>query len=520
MRYRDGSLAAPPIALCEVQAYAYEAALNGAALLDALARTLREPRGGIMTKDVIALTEQLPDPRTVAAALLSGGPDLRLRTLGEGAVVQLTDGEGHPLVSVESPLLLAVPHEVQRLLGVRVDELGESVWWTEVRATAATDRAQRLASVVAGRLVALLGGVLWPPEAVEEGIGVVDTRGVQVPPAPYPEQPAVDVLTDAAAVLFQDRPVLGLSSWLGNALVSAAAEDRHVQVVTPPHTLLTLPARLALAEVEGRWVVREESGGYYDGLTGVVLGWQGDSFAPVPDSSRETGGTGTAAVFAPVPNPDERQLLVSVRTCHRADEHLLLGGALESAWQHLAGGAPAAWGTAEPVGLPWSRRNLTDFARERAPRPTRLVVVGTPDRPAAAALNILRTADGVEEDITLGVGYGKGEEPPFDALAGLADGLASHHGLRSALFHVRTGRRDVNAPASFETPPIPLALALGAEEARRAGATGDRVPVPQPPRAIGARRSPGRYFCLGEADSPSNWAALRSLLGHLRGQDA
>ncbi|MFI0781144.1 DUF6177 family protein [Streptomyces sp. NPDC021212] len=474
-----------------------------------------------MTKDVVALTLQLPDPRTIAACLLSGGPDLRLQTLGEGAVVQLADGEGHPLVSIESPMLLAVPHEARRLLGVPADQLGESVWWTEVRATAATDQAQRLASVAAGRLVALLGGVLWPSEAVEEGIGVVDTHGVQVPPAPHPEQPAVDVLTDTAAVLFQDRPVLALSSWFGNALLSAAAEERRVQVVTPPHTLLTLPARLALAEVEGRWVVREETGGYYDGLTGAVLRWQGDSFVPVPGSSRETGGTGTAAAFVPVPNPDERQLLLSVRTCHRADEHLLLGGALEAAWQHLTGAAaPAAWGTAEPAGLPWSRRNLTDFARERAPRPTRLVVVGAPDRPAIAATNILRTTDGVEEDINLGVGYGKGEEPPFDALAGLADDLASHHGLRSALVHVRTGRRDVNAPASFETPPIPLALALGAEEVRRTGVGVGKVPVPQPPRAIGARRSPGRYFSLGEADSPSNWAALRSLLGHLRGQDA
>ncbi|WP_030267362.1 DUF6177 family protein [Streptomyces violens] len=473
-----------------------------------------------MTRDVIALTKQLPDARTLAAALLSGGPDLRLQTLGEGAVVQLCDEEGHPLVSVETPMLLAVPHEAQRLLGVRADRLGESVWWTEVRATAATEQAQRLAAVAAGRLVAVLGGVLWPPQVVDEGIGVVDTRDVQAPPPPHPGQPAVDVLTDAAAVVFQDRPVLGLSSWLGNALLSAAAEGREVQVVTPPQTLLTLPARLALAEAQGRWVVREESGGYFDGLTGAVLGWQGDRFAPVPDDSRGSGGSGAAAGFDPVPNPDERQLLLSLRTCHRADEQLVLGGALEAAWQHLTGAAPAAWGTAEPAGLPWSRRNLTDLARERAPRPTRLVVAGAPEHPAIAALQVLRTADGVEEDITLGIGYGKDEAPPFDALTDLADELASHHHLRSALFQVRTGRRDVNAPASFEAPPIPLALALGAEEAHKAaGAGAQKVPLPEPPRAIGARRRPGRYFPLGEVDSPSNWTTLRALLEHLRSQD-
>lgn len=38
IRYRDGRLAAPPIALCEVQAYAYEAARGGAALLRAFGR--------------------------------------------------------------------------------------------------------------------------------------------------------------------------------------------------------------------------------------------------------------------------------------------------------------------------------------------------------------------------------------------------------------------------------------------------------------------------------------------------
>ncbi|TPQ22387.1 amylo-alpha-1,6-glucosidase [Streptomyces sporangiiformans] len=38
IRHRDGRLAAPPIALCEVQAYAYEAARGGAALLRAFGR--------------------------------------------------------------------------------------------------------------------------------------------------------------------------------------------------------------------------------------------------------------------------------------------------------------------------------------------------------------------------------------------------------------------------------------------------------------------------------------------------
>jgi hypothetical protein len=122
-----------------------------------------------MTKDVIALTKQLPDPRSIAAALLSGGPDLRLRTLGEGAVVQLTDDEARPLVSIESPMLLAVPHEAQRLLGVRAEQLGESVWWTEVRA--------RLPRTGRGGLRRWWPGVWWPCWAVCCGRGRPRGRG-------------------------------------------------------------------------------------------------------------------------------------------------------------------------------------------------------------------------------------------------------------------------------------------------------------------------------------------------------
>src|SRR5690606_38719883 len=38
VRFRDGTRAQPPIALCEVQGYAYQAAMDGAALLEAFGR--------------------------------------------------------------------------------------------------------------------------------------------------------------------------------------------------------------------------------------------------------------------------------------------------------------------------------------------------------------------------------------------------------------------------------------------------------------------------------------------------
>lgn len=50
--------------------------------------------------------------------------------------------------------------------------------------------------------------------------------------------------------------------------------------------------------------------------------------------------------------------------------------------------------TAEPVPQPWSRTQLTTSVRGRAPRPTLLITVGHPDRPAQASTRITRTIEG------------------------------------------------------------------------------------------------------------------------------
>ncbi|MDI5970087.1 hypothetical protein POF50_012175 [Streptomyces sp. SL13] len=59
----------------------------------------------------------MPDPRTLAAALAAAGPDLRLRSLGDGSVLQLCDEQGRPLLSVETPIDVRVPGGAVRLLG-------------------------------------------------------------------------------------------------------------------------------------------------------------------------------------------------------------------------------------------------------------------------------------------------------------------------------------------------------------------------------------------------------------------
>ncbi|OKJ03942.1 hypothetical protein AMK18_01800 [Streptomyces sp. CB01249] len=471
-----------------------------------------------MTQDVVALTKRMPDSLSVLAGLLAGGPDLRVGTTGDGAVVQLCDDEGRPLVSVEVPLLIQVPGEAVRLLGAEAAPEGDGPWWwVEARAAAGVDRAEELAGAFAARLTMLLGGRVWPADApgTTGAARPLDVSGITAVPSPAAAQPAVDMLTDKAAVVIQDRPVVPMTSWLTEALRATVESERSLQVVTPPHCTLSLPTRLLLQSTSSRWVVRDERCGYYDGLTGAVLRWQDDAFAP---DRREDGQTPVAEAFTEAGPTGERQLVVSLRTVHRPTADLVLGGALEAAWEALTGAPPAGWGTSEPAGLIWSRRRLTDLAYERAPRPTWLVAVGSPDRPAVATLQVNRTSEGVEEDITLVLGYGSDEHPPLDALPGLADELVTRHGLRTMLCQLGEGRRDLNAPPRFERPPLPYSFTLGSAEVTEVGRdTAARTPLKEAPVRVGPGGRPGYYYALGDGETAEGWTALEQLMRHLRG---
>lgn len=476
-----------------------------------------------MTKDVIALTARMPDPWSVLAGLLSGGPDKLVGTRGEGAVVQLCDTQGRPLVSVEAPLLVAVEGEAERLLGATAPPV--PYWWTEARATTGVAEAEQLAGTFAARLTALVGGSAWPPGAADS-LAVVKTDGaktdgVSVAPVPATAQPAVDVLTEKVAVVIQDRPVVAMTAWLSDAFRAAAETGLGLQIVSPAGTTLSPAVRDSLGGWPSRWIVQDERDGYYDGLTGAVLRWQDGMFAPVssPDATEDDPHTPVAASYQEVTSTGDRQLGLTFRLVHPADDRLVLGGGLETVWRELTGKPPAGWGTAEPANLPWSLRQLTDLAHRRAPEPTWLVVVGSPDRPGLATVRVLRTKAGVEEHVTLAFGYGSGEECPLDALPALAEALATRHHLQSMLVQLRKARRDMAVPARFEGPGVPVAFVLGAEEVR--DLPGDRArhtPLPEPPVPLGPKTRPALYYPLpGDPSDLAGWADFERLMRHLKG---
>ncbi|WP_406371773.1 DUF6177 family protein [Streptomyces sp. NBC_01550] len=471
-----------------------------------------------MTKDVIALTRRMPDPLTVLAGLLSGGPDKLVETVGEDAVVRLCDEEGRPLVSVEAPLLVQVAGEAERLLGATAPAV--PFWWTEARATTGIEEAERLAGTFAARLISLAGGSAWPPEAARS-VAVVKTDGVSVAPTPAAAQPAIDALTDKVAVVIQDRPVVAMTAWLSDAFRATADAELGLQIVTSPGTTLSPAVRNSLTGWPSRWVVQDERDGYYDGLSGAVLRWQNGMFAPVEaaDATPDDPRTPVAASFKEFADTGERQLAISFRTVHPADDRLVLGGALEAVWRELTGNPPAGWGTAEPANLPWSLRQLTDVAHDRSPAPTWVVVVGGPDRPGLATVRISRTTGGVEEDVTLAFGYGAGEEPPVDALPRVAEILATRHHLQSMLIQIRKARRDLAVPPRFEGPGVPVAFVLGAEEVRAMpGDRARRTPLSEPPVQLGPKTRPALYYPLpGDPSDLSGWQDFERLMRHLKG---
>lgn len=505
-----------------------------------------------MTKDVIALTRDMPDPLSVLAGLLAGGPDKLAGTTADDAVVQLCDEEGRPLVSVEAPVFVRVAGEAERLLGAEAPPV--PFWWTEARATTGVEEAEALAGAFAARVASLTGGTVWPARAagslsVVEG-GGAGSGGVSAVPAPAAAQPAVDVLTDKVAVVIQDRPVVAMTAWLSDAFRAAAAAGLGLQIVTPAASGLSPAVRSSLSGWPSRWVVQDERDGYFDGLSGAVLRWQDGMFAAVEaeegeqpeDAAYRGDGDGSAldpgdagdvgdaafgggprgrvaASYREVEPIADRQLALSFRAVHAADDRLVLGGALEALWRELTGAPPAGWGTAEPANTPWSPRQLTDLARDRAPAPTWLVVVGGADRPALATVRVSRTTGGVEEDVTLTLGYGPDEEPPLDALPRAAEVLATRHGLQSMLVQQRMAARDLTVRPRFEGPGVPLGFVLGAEEVRRMpGDRARRTPLSEPPVQLGPAARPALYYPLpGDPSDLSAWRDFERLMRHLKG---
>jgi hypothetical protein len=298
--------------------------------------------------------------------------------------------------------------------------------------------------------------------------------------------PGVDVFTDQAAVVLQERPIVALSSWLADTIATANRTSRLVQLVTPADSRLTLPLEEALRAVGGRWVVRDEQSlRYFDGLRGESLAWSGAAFLP-------TGGNGPVDAAAPS-EVTGGTVRIDVTVIHPATEELQIGRLAELCLSTLTGHGPTGWGTAEPVTQPWNRAELTAYCRQRAPAPSILVLVGSG---AIGMLRVSRRPSGVVERLSLAVG--SEQAPDLPAIDGLAVQLADAQSatVRTMLATLRPGRSDATVGPVFTGWPVPYGVLIGPEPIAEHGAE----------HALAA---PAPHVRLhGPLDRPSCWCRL------------
>ncbi|TCN38029.1 hypothetical protein EV644_110164 [Kribbella orskensis] len=337
-------------------------------------------------------------------------------------------------------------------------------------------------------------------------------------PNPVELSPGIDVRTEKVVVIMQDRPVVGMSAWLVDALAAAESEGLGVQLVTPSTTRLTFAVRTTLfSGRESRWVVTEPGGeGAYDGQGGSRLKWDGQMFAAV--AAGEQDKVDMSPTFVAVDLELPFQLLITARVRYQALESTVVGKAAELLFKELTGDEPAGWGTAEPVTQPWNVGQLTAYCRRRAPKPTWLAVVGGKDgRSATGAVEIHRRPAGLEEVITVAVATPEGLPSPGEVQA-VAEKLADSFSLVSFFAQGARGGTDTNAMPHWTGVPAPMGMAVGNDAlqgdglAKAMDMTGVAEIVPV---KIGPAASPAVWYPIGDGKSQLDWNIYSALLGRL-----
>jgi hypothetical protein len=491
-----------------------------------------------VSRDVIALLTSAPDTFDLGIGMLAAGPHLGVLTDGSG-LLHLCDDDGRQLVAVEGPFELPVPAEAARLLGTELDEVEGPLWWAGLRAPVSWPEAGAAAQRFARELVAERGGRVLDPPAWEGRLpatlphggarfGGSAEAGARLAPRPDGKPanpPLVDVLTERAAVVVTQRPLVWLDEWLYDAAGRYLSAGRLLQIVTAPGARLTMPLRL-LADLPGlTWVVAGP-GGYYDGTGGGRLVCNGLAFAPA------AGATGVAPAFGldlaksrltegrePLASAPGRQVVVTAHLRHPADHATRLGTAADRVFVALTGDPPDRFGRGEPMDHAWQAGTLTDLARERAPA-TACFVVGGPG--VLGTVRVERGRSGVDEHLTVAVGH-TGEDE-LDGLAAslaarLSDDLAGSGRLVSLLVQVQPGRADLTVEPRWAGVAIPVGFALGPAALDEIGRARALDVGPPGTRMVGAASRPAVWFPLDDRDgswSPAGWETFRHLVGRLR----
>jgi uncharacterized protein DUF6177 len=325
--------------------------------------------------------------------------------------------------------------------------------------------------------------------------------------------PGVDLVTDRVAVVMQDRPLIGMSSWLIDAFAAAGNAGRHLQLVTRPHTRLSYQVRTRLfAGKDSRWVVREPDGdGTYDGLSGLRLAWDGDRFAPVLD---DEGKPDLSPAFLSYDREARANLMVEARVRYQALDTTLVGRSAELLFRELTGAVPAGWGTEEPVSQRWNTQAVTAYCRNRAPRGSWLTVVGSPEggvRRATGSIEVHSHRRGIEEIVRMAVAWPADEKPGAQDAAAVAGTLAAELDVVTLLAMTGPAAPDTSVPAHLLGFPAPLGIALGGDALRALGTDIETTVEGLHGRPVGSRTRPAAWYPVGNGEDQRDWNQVAAL---------
>lgn len=324
--------------------------------------------------------------------------------------------------------------------------------------------------------------------------------------------PLVDAVGPGFLVSETDAAVVELSAARTGLVLDTRAADRAFVLLTPSTSRITTAMLAMLRRTGSAWIVREGDRYRAAGSTTIA-----DDVASAMLSEQATPRSTRLG-------PDEvpwTEVVASVH--HPATEQAGIGRTAELLLDGLATTAPAGWGTVEPATVGWSVSAVTDLARRRAPRLTRLVATAPVEGGVAAVqIRVERSATGVMEETRLALPMPGGAARPTETGPAPAGGrvvtvledLARRQRVLLATAWRTAGHPDATLAARQIGMPVPLGAVVGAAAVRDLGV--DPSALPTGATAVGPRRvpslvlgfAPGSPGLRGGAEVEARWRRL------------
>lgn len=328
------------------------------------------------------------------------------------------------------------------------------------------------------------------------------------------DHPLADATGDRWVMTELDSDVVALTQGLSDLLGRTASEGRRPILVSGEYSRMTEPLAEALSAVQGHWVARTRSDGFFDTHSGARL----DRPEDVLGVPTRPAAEGMHPAFLRATIASRLQLVTTVSTRHRVSRPVRLGGVLDAVAEATVGAPPEHWGALEPLLARWDRDDLTERSRRRMPVDSRWVAASSGDHPLIATVQVARTAEGLEETTRVVADVAGADDPHAADIAGRARrALAGASTIGMPLIGIALaslGSPDLARRTSASPPSQPLALLVGPPGIRALGVDARAWTAQAGGTIVGSPRLPGVLIPLGSIDG-GGWERLDAVLAPL-----